>query len=181
MKRLLTLCALALALTGCELASASESYPCPEYGASAVCLTIEESDGIADWRLPTIPLFKCLDIMETAMRAREEWATLTDERDRLVTVTNGTTYSNLIVEPSTLEVHPYMPMSDGDYSAYVPDRRTEEERLVDEQKALDEKKIALSKRRDRERVEAEKKQERMGKLAVLKAQWELGKACWVQK
>lgn len=179
MRRLLVLCALVL--SGCEPAYASASYPCPEYGAGAVCLTIEESDGSADVLSLAVPLFKCLDMMETAMRAREEWAALTDERDRWVTVTNATTYSNLIVDSSTLEFRPYIQMSDGDYSLYVPDRRTEEEQLVDEQKALDEKKIALSKRRDRERIEAEKKQERMGRLVVLKAQWELGKACWANR
>lgn len=118
----------------------------------------------------------CLATMEAAMRAREEWAALTDERDRWILRIDGTetiTFSNPIIT-----YDPFMYPAPMPEYHYEPDRRTDEERLADKQRALDEEKIALAKRRDEEKIKAYKEQEKLGRIVVLKAQWELGKACW---
>lgn len=118
----------------------------------------------------------CQVQMEAAMRAREEWAALTDERDRWVLITEGTatiTFSN-----PTITYDPFTYPAPMPEYRYEPDRRTDEERLADRQKELDEEKIALAKRREEQRIEAEKKQEKAGRIIVLKAQWEQAKACW---
>lgn len=121
-------------------------------------------------------LLNCYVQMEEAMRAREEWAALTDERDRWVLITEGTatiTFSN-----PTITYDPFTYPAPMPEYRYEPDRRTDEERLADRQKELDEEKIALAKRREEQRIEAEKKQEKAGRIIVLKAQWEQAKACW---
>lgn len=112
----------------------------------------------------------CFAAMETAMRAKEAKEALIREREQLTP-----RIANLSVAESSL-YFPYPLIESG--TIYTPDTRTEEQRLADDQEALDARKAALAKRREAERIEKATKQEHTGRLIVLDAQWEMGKACW---
>jgi hypothetical protein len=132
------------------------------------------------WRIRTDAEPPCLAQMEAAMRAREEWAKLTDE-DRLWARTTE-------VHPLLLDEHSWKYDSNGllyhgDYTPIYdpppPDTRTDEQRIEDEQKVLDKRKADLAQQRIDEahrRAEADIKRAR---LANLKSLWELTKQeCW---
>jgi hypothetical protein len=131
------------------------------------------------WRIRTDAEPPCLAQMEAAMRAREEWAKLTDE-DRLWTRVTDDTH---VIDGSW--------HSDGNILYYgdiapyenppPPDTRTQEQRLEDEQKALDKRKADLAQQRIDEAHQRAKDEITRARLANLKSIWELAKQeCWRQ-
>lgn len=112
----------------------------------------------------------CFETMETAMRAKEAKEALIREREQLTP-----RLANFTAGPDSLYFS-YPRIESGLVS--TPDTRTDEQRLADEQQALDARKAALAKQREDERIARATKQAHIGRLIVLDAQWELGKACW---